>query len=78
LDQGADPRLARHVQAVQRLVQNQQPRSPDEGLGDQQALLLAAGALTDRAVRIPAGSDQVDHAGDLLLACPVGGGAQQS
>ena len=41
--------LVGDVEAVQRLVEHQQLRPADQGLGDQQPLLLAAGALPDRA-----------------------------
>ena len=60
-DQRADPGLAGHVQAVERLVEDEQLGAADQGLGDQQPLLLAAGALPDRAPRVAAGPDEVDH-----------------
>ena len=51
-DQGGDRALVGQVEAVQRLVQQQQPRAGGQRLGDQQALLLTAGQLPDRAVRV--------------------------
>ena len=43
--QCADPRLVGHVEAVERLVEEQQFGVADQRLRDQQPLLLAAGAL---------------------------------
>src|SRR6266516_2961919 len=69
-DQRGDGGLVGQVEAVQRLVQQEQPGPPGQCLGDQQALLLATGELPDRAVRVAAGADQLDQ-----LAYPGGGGA---
>jgi hypothetical protein len=48
-DEGRGGGLAGEVEAVQGLVEEQQVRTADQGLGEQEALLLAAGALADRA-----------------------------
>src|SRR2546430_13440580 len=53
-----DRGLVRQVEAVERLVEQQQPRPPDQRLGDQQALLLAAGELADRPAGIKWGARQ--------------------
>ena len=60
-DQRGDGGLVGQVEAVQRLVQQQQPGPRGERLRDQQPLLLAAGELADRPVGVGGGADQVDH-----------------
>ena len=47
-DQRGDRALVGQVQAVERLVEQQQPGLADQRLGDQQPLLLAAGERADR------------------------------
>ena len=54
LEQRRHRALVGQVEAVQRLVEDQQPRLADERLRDQQPLLLAAGELADRPVGIGA------------------------
>ncbi len=50
-DERRDRGLVRQVEAVERLVEQQQLRPADERLRDQQPLLLAAGELADRRAR---------------------------
>ena len=64
-------RLVGQVEAVERLVQQQQLRPAHERLGDQQPLLLAAGELPDRAVRVLARADELDHLLDPLPRPPA-------
>ena len=53
------------VEADQRLIEQQQPRPPDQRLRQQQALPLAAGGLGQRPARQVARADQVEHPIDL-------------
>jgi hypothetical protein len=48
LQEGGHPLLVGQVEAVERLVEEQQAGPAGEGLGDQEPLLLAAGDLADR------------------------------
>ena len=57
----ATARLVGQVEAVERLVEQQQLRPADQRLGDQQPLLLAAGELADRPLGVGAGADELDH-----------------
>src|SRR5207248_5786480 len=66
---GGHPGLVGQVEAVQRLVEHEQPGPTGERLGDQQPLLLTTGELADRPVGVPAGTDQVNQFTD-----PGGGG----
>src|SRR5207247_4940926 len=71
-----DRGLVGEVEAVERLVEQQQPRPPDERLRDQQALLLAAGELADWPAGISGGADELDHlrdAGRVALATRAAG-----
>ena len=63
-------RLVGQVEAVERLVQQQQLRPAHERLGDQQPLLLAAGELADRTVGVRPRADQLDHLLDPLPRRP--------
>ncbi len=56
-----DAGLVGEVETVERLVEQQQLRATHERLRDQQALLLAAGELADRLVRIGGRRDELDH-----------------
>ena len=56
-----DGALVAEVEAVERLVEQQDPRAAHQRLGDQQPLLLAAGERADRARRVGARADQLDH-----------------
>ena len=49
------------VEAVERLVEQQQLRSAHQRLGDEQPLLLAAGELADRPVRVAASPRRDSH-----------------
>jgi hypothetical protein len=60
----SDGSLIGEIEAVERLVEQQQTGAADERLGDQQALLLAAGELADGLVRVARGIDELDHLGD--------------
>ena len=67
-DERGDGGLVGQVEAVQRLVEQQQFGPPHQRLRDQQPLLLAAGALPDRPVRVGRRADQLDHLGDPRAA----------
>src|SRR2546421_10342300 len=54
-----DRGLAREVEAVERLVQQEQLRAADERLGNQQPLLLATGELPDPLPRVAARTRQL-------------------
>ena len=71
-------RLVGEVEAVQRLVEDEQLRAAHERGGDEQPLLLAARELADGAVRVGGGADQRDHLVDppALLAPPRPGGGE--
>src|SRR2546430_7752020 len=56
-----DADLIRKVEAVERLVEEQQLRAADERLRDEQALLLAARELADRTAGIGGRADERDH-----------------
>src|SRR5439155_16448151 len=66
-----DRGLVRQVEAVERLVEQQQLRPPDQRLGDQQALLLAAGEFPDRPAGIGGGADELDHLRDAGRVSPA-------
>ncbi len=68
--QGGDGALVRQVEAVQRLVEQQQSGPTDERLGDQQPLLLAARTLPDRPPRVGGRADQLDDLGHAVLCRP--------
>ncbi len=55
-----DGALVRQVEAVERLVENEQSRVAHEGLRDQQALLFTAGELADRTHRVRRCVDALD------------------
>ncbi len=57
--------LVVRVEAEQRLVEQQQPRTADQRLGQQQTLPFAAGRLGQRSSRQLAGADQIEHAIDF-------------
>ena len=59
--------LVRQVQAVERLVEDQQPRPAHQRLGDEQPLLLTAGYLADGPAGEGGGADELDH-----LVAPAG------
>src|SRR3954471_1174106 len=61
-----DCRLVREVEAVERLLEQQQLGAAEERLGGQQALLLAAGQLADRPSRVAGGTDELEHLADTL------------
>src|SRR5947209_4205519 len=58
-----DRGLRGQVEAVERLVQQQDLRTPHERLGDQQPLLLSAGQLADRPPGVGGGANHLDHLG---------------
>ncbi len=62
-DERGDARLVREVEAVERLVEQQERRPPRQRLRDEEALLLAARALPDRprarTPRAPTSSTQL-------------------
>jgi hypothetical protein len=62
---------AAQVEVRERLVEQQQPRSSDQRVRDQDALLLAAGELADTCVGEAGGVDGVQH---LLDERPPGPG----
>ena len=64
LDERGDGRLVGQVEAVQRLVEDQELRAAHERLREQQPLLLAAGELADRAVGVARRADEAEHLGD--------------
>ena len=70
-DQRADPGLAWYVQTLQRLIKQQQFRSAKQRLRDQQPLLFASGAPTDRPSRVICCPHQLDHIPEA--STPVGG-----
>ena len=70
-DQRADPGLAWYVQTLQRLVKQQQLGSAKQRLRDQQPLLFASGAPTDRPSRVICCPHQLDHIPEA--STPVGG-----
>src|SRR5579864_4522263 len=65
-DERGNACLVRQVEAVERLVEQQQLRTPRERLRDEQSLLLAAGELADRLARVRRGADERDHLVDAL------------
>ena len=65
-DERGDADLVRQVEAVERLVEQQEPRPADERLRDQQSLLLAAGQLADRSARVVRRADELDRVRDAL------------
>ena len=54
------------IEVRQRLVEQQQLRLADQGVGDQHALLFATGEAADPAVREPLGVDGMEHLVDPL------------
>ena len=73
LDERGDGALVRQVEAVERLVQEEELRSPNERLRDEESLLLAAGERAERTFRVALGSDERDR---LAYACRLGIGAE--
>src|SRR5579872_1211960 len=70
-----DADLVREVEAVERLVEEQELRPAHERLRDEQPLLLSTGELADRPRRIVLGADEFDHLGDARggrAAAPAG------
>src|SRR5436190_5034410 len=63
-DERGDRRLVLEVEAVERLVEQQQPRPAHECLRDQQPLLLAARKLANRVPRVGARADELDRLAD--------------
>jgi len=61
LDERGDGALVRQVEAVERLVQEEELRSPNERLRDEESLLLAAGERAERTFRVALGSDERDR-----------------
>src|SRR5579862_4992445 len=61
LDERRDGHLIREVEAVERLVEHEEPRPPHERLRDQQTLLLAAGERADRPSRIALRANELGH-----------------
>ena len=58
--------LAADVQVGERLVEEQQSRMADQRVGDEDALLLAAGEVADARIRETHRVDGVEHLVDLL------------
>ena len=77
-DQRRDRNLVRQVEAVERLVEQQQRGPLDECLCDQQPLLLAAGQLADRAVRVLGRANHLDGLGDTLARSSLPPGAARA
>ncbi len=74
-DQRRHRGLAGEVEAVERLVEDEQLRLAHERLGDQQPLLLTARELPDRARGVTGGIDELDHVlHTLALAAASAGG----
>ena len=73
-----DRALVRQVEAVERLVEQQQSRRADERPRDQQPLLLAARALADRPPRVAGRADELDRLLDALRAAAVRPGQRQA
>ena len=61
LDEARDGLLVVQVEAVQRLVQEQDAGAGDQRLRDQQPLLLTARQLAQRPAGVRAGAHQLDH-----------------
>src|ERR1035437_7820497 len=74
LHERRDGCLVGQVEAVERLVEQQQLRPAPERLGDEQALLLPAGALADRALGIVARPDHRDRLAHALARAGAPGG----
>src|SRR5438876_3197600 len=70
-----DGGLIGEVEAVERLVEQEQSGLPHERLGDQQPLLLPSGELADRLPCVRARVDELDHLGD---PCGLSGSARQA
>ena len=66
-DELGDGLLVVEVEAVQRLVEHQHAGPADQGLGEEDALLLAPGQLADRAVLVGRRADELDDLGDAPL-----------
>src|SRR5262249_17255495 len=71
-DESGDAHLVREVEAVERLVEEEELRTTDERLRDEQALLLTAGELADRATRIRLGADELDDRVDARRSGAAG------
>src|SRR4051794_3317783 len=69
-DQRGDRGLVRQVEALQRLVEQQQPGAGGEGLGDEQALLLTPREEADGAVGIGGRAHELDDLGQALVLAP--------
>ena len=67
-----DPGDAANVQIGERFVEQKQARAPDEGMGDHDALLLAAGEGADALVREAGRVNGFQHFVDLSPARPRG------
>src|SRR5439155_466057 len=65
-DQLRDRLLIVEVKALKWLVEGQHPRAADQGLRDQDPLLLAAGKLPDRPVLVVGGSNKLHHLRDPI------------
>ena len=63
--QGDDPGNAAHVQIGERFVQQQQARTPDQGVRDQHPLLLAAGQAADPLIGERRRIHRIEHLVDL-------------
>ena len=72
-DQRGHRGLVGEVQAVEGLVEQQHVGSPDQGLGDQEPLLLAARHLPDGPVGVGRGPDQLDDLGHPPAPLPTAG-----
>ena len=70
--QADDSLAAAQVEVGQWLVEEQQPGARDEGVGDQHALLLAAGQRPDSGVSEPLGIHRVQHLAHGLRSLPRG------
>ena len=65
-DECRDRGLIWQIEAVERLVEQQQLRATNERLGDQESLLLAARELADRLAGVAFGAHELEYFRDSL------------
>ena len=76
-DERRDRGLVGEVEAVERLVEEEELRPAGERLRDQEPLLLAARQLAARPRGVRVGADERDHLGDAGGRAPAGGEPRQ-